>query len=332
MEQGTICIVIRDIIIDGVLVFQKGQQLVVESIQPNPDRPDCKYVIASPFSGVRYQLSDADVAPAQVPEASAQQPVGTRPHRLRWIAVSAVVLVVLVLAAGAVYFIFLRNKAVPDVMGLATKVAEQKITSAGFKAACTCKYPHPTGSEKVVSQDPKAGTKDKKINTVNIVITDPQMESAYFQASQAIGQANDSLREVQAMGIDTADLVAPIQNAQAKLNNARSVADCIGAPESAGTWAGAVINACNAKKQAFVAQQERSRQISNCKSTMISYARANAAPGISMSFMSFSMNGGCTAASAWLDGSVGGQPVGQVKIVAVRRGDSWVVTDFGTGI
>jgi len=332
VEQGTICTVIQDIVIDGTLVFKEGQQLAVEQVHPNLERPDYRYVVTSPFSGVRYQLSDADVAPGHVYQAVTETTAVARSGRLRWILISIAAFLVLALGAGATYYIFFKVKSVPAVMGLGKQAAEQKIVSAGFKASCTCKYPHPIGSEKVVVQEPKAGTKDKKIDTVKIVITDPAMESAITQAAQAVGQANNALREAQAMGIDTSDLAGPIQNAQAKLDNAASVADCVGPNDSASFWAGTVINSCNAKKQAFVAQQERNRQISNCKSAMISYARASSASGMSMSFMSFSMNGDCTAASAWLNGSVDGQPVGQVKITAVRRGDSWVVTDFGTGI
>jgi len=332
MEEGSVCTVIQDINIDGVLVFKAGQNLVVEKVDPNPQRPTYRYVVSSPLTGIRYQLSDTNVVAAETvqPPSTASDAVATRSRRLIFILAASVL--VLVLAAGAAYFLFFRTKAVPSVMGLGKQAAEGKITSAGFRVSSSCKYPHPIGSEKVVWQEPKAGTKDKKVKTVRIVITDPAMESALLQAQQAVGQANGALHEVQALGIDTSDLAGPIQSAQAKLDNARSVADCVGATDSASFWAGTVINSCTAKKQAFVAQQERSTQIANCKSAMISYARSSSASGMSMSFSSFSMNGDCTAASAWLNGSVNGTPVGQVKIVAVRRGDSWVVTDFGTGI
>jgi len=332
MEEGSVCTVIQDIIIDGVLVFKAGQNLVVEKVDPNPQSPLYRYVVASPLTGTRYQLSDTNVIADQ---ASLAQPVesGTGAKRSRrLIFILAASVLVLALAGGAAYFLFFRTKTVPSVMGLGKQVAESKIASAGFKVSCSCKYPHPIGTEKVVWQEPKAGTKDKKIKTVKIVITDPAMESALLQAQQAVGQANGSLHEVQAMGIDTADLAVPIQNAQAKLDNARSVADCVCPTDSASFWAGTVINSCNARKQTFLAQQERSRQIANCKSAMLSYASANSASGMSMSFSSFSINGDYTAASAWLNGSVNGMPVGLVKIVAVRRGDSWVVTDFGSGI
>ena len=323
---------IRDIVINGSLAFQEGQQLVVELVQENHDRPDFRYVVTSPFSGVRYQLSDADIAPSSAYQEPADSTTPSRLGHWRWIAVSGIAVLVLALAAGAAYFLFFRTKTVPNVMGLSKQTAEQKIKSAGFKTSSSCKYPHEIGSEKVVTQEPKAGTKDKNIDTVKIVITDPAMESALSQAQGAVGQANSALQEVQAMGIDTSDLAGVIQNAQAKLDNARSVADCVGPTESASFFAGTVINSCNAKKQAAAIQQERSQQIANCRSAMISYARANSAGGISVYFVSFSMNNDCTAASAWLNGTSNGMTVGKVKIVAVRRGDSWVVTDFGTGI
>jgi hypothetical protein len=332
MEVGSACTVVRDINIDGVLVFKAGQNFVVEKVAPNPQRPAYRYVVTSPQTATRYQLSDADVVASGTSQAQPAEANVFAIRSLRPVLIVAASVLVLALVAGAAYFLFFRTKTVPSVMGLGKQAAEGKITSAGYKVSCSCKYPRQIGSEKVVWQEPKAGTKDKKIETVKIVITDPAMESALLQAQQAVGQANGALQEAQAMGIDTADLAGPIQNAQAKLDNANSVADCVGATESASFWAGTVINSCNAKKQSFVAQQERSRQIANCRSAMISYARSSSASGMSMSFSSFSMNGDCTAASAWLSGSVNGMAVGQVKIVAVRRGESWVVTDFGTGI
>ena len=332
MNQGSICVVTRDVSIDNTLVFKTGDRLVVELIHPNPERPDYKYVVTSPHSGTKYQLSDAEVAPEDVSRIQSPESDSRPSRRWRSIVVSAVVLLVLVLAAGAVYFIFFKTKTVPGVIGLSKPAAEQTIASAGYKASCTCKYPHPIGTEKVVWQTPKQGTRDKKVDTVKIVISDLAMESAVNQAQQAVGQANGVLHELQAMGIDTADLAGPIQNAQAKLDAAHSVADCVGQTDSASYWAGTVINSCNAKKQAFMVQQERSRQIANCQSAMLSYARANSASGMSIGFSSFSMNSDCTAASAMLHGSLNGQTLESVKITAIRRGDSWVVTDFGTGI
>lgn len=332
INPGDECRITRDITIGGQIAFYLNEVVTVEKVDPNPSRPDFKYVVTSQYAGTKYQLSDADVAPREARQSPTIGTMAAPSKHWRWIAISAVALLALVLIAGALYFVFFRTKTVPNVMGLRKSVAEKKITSAGFKASCSCKYPNPIGSEKVVWQEPKAGTKDKKVDSVKIVITDPEMESAILQAQQAVGQANDALRAVQAMGIDTADLVGPIQTAQAKLDGARSVVECVGPSDSASFWAGTVINSCNAKKQAFAAQQERARQIANCRSAMLSYARASSASGVSMSFSSFSMNSDCTAASAWLQGTMpSGQYIGIVKIQAVRRGDSWIVTDFGTG-
>lgn len=332
INPGDECRVTRDIVIGGQTAFSFGSAVIVEKVDPNVHRPHYKYVVTSPHTGTRYQLSDADIAPREVPQSSAIGTTAASSKRWRWIVIPAVAALALVMIAGAIYFVFFRTKTVPNVMGLSKALAEKEVTSAGFKFSCSCKYPNPIGSEKVVWQKPEAGTRDKKVDTVEIVITDPDMESAILQAQQAVGQANNALQEVQVMGIDTADLVGPIQSAQTKLDGAQSVEDCIGPTDSASFWAGTVINSCTAKKEAYIAQQERNRQIANCKSAMVAYARANSASGLSISFSSFSMNGDCTAASAWLQGTTSsGQYIGIVRIQAVRRGDSWVVTDFGTG-
>lgn len=332
INPGDECRITRDIVIGGQTAFSLDEIVTVEKVDSNLLRPGSKYVVTSQYTGTKYQLSDADIAPREAPQSPPIETTAAPSRRWPWIVIPAVAALVLVLVAGALYFVFFRTKTVPNVMGLSKRVAEQRITSAGFKTSWTCKYPILTGSEKVVWQEPKAGVKDRKVDTVKIVISDPEMESAILQAQQAVGQANDALREVQALGIDTTDLVGPIQNAQAKLDGARSIADCVGPTDSAGFWAGTVINSCNAKKQAFLSQQERNSQIANCRSTMLSYARANSASGLSISFSSFSINSDCTAATAWLSGTMpSGQYIGIVRIQAVRRGDSWVITDFGTG-
>lgn len=63
--------VTHDIYIDGVLAFVKGEQVVVEDIVPNSDRPKYQYVVLSEKLQKKFQLSDDDcdkhvpVEPAQ---------------------------------------------------------------------------------------------------------------------------------------------------------------------------------------------------------------------------------------------------------------------------
>jgi len=241
------------------------------------------------------------------------------------------------IAATLVLLLLDRTKPVPNVMGLTRVVAEQKIKAAGLKASFAYKYPHSTGKEKVIEQTPSAGKRDKNVHTIKVVLTDREMEAAVQQASQAIGQANAALQEAQALGIDTADLAQPMQNAQAKLDGAKSAGDCVGQSDSACYWANIVLNAINTKKQAYAVQQERNNQIAACRAAMYAAARESSASNLSISIDSISMNADCTYATAAVHGTFTSGPrsgtnVETAKIIAERQGDRWVVLDFGTGI
>jgi len=67
MTQGVIK---RRIVVEGGQVaFEAGEQVTVESVQPNPQNPAYKYVVFSSRLQKRYQLSDDDIQLTQ-----AQQP------------------------------------------------------------------------------------------------------------------------------------------------------------------------------------------------------------------------------------------------------------------
>jgi hypothetical protein len=61
--------VARDITIGGKLAFEEGETVTVEKVDPNPSRPDFKYVVQSRLLGRRYQLAARDLEPAGGPEA-----------------------------------------------------------------------------------------------------------------------------------------------------------------------------------------------------------------------------------------------------------------------
>lgn len=232
--------------------------------------------------------------------------------------------------------VFARKK-VPPLVGLSVKEAKSTVEMAGLTLSAVYKRQFRTGKELVTSQKPTVGIVLKRGAKVTVTFEDPEFESAYNQAAGAVGQANNALQEVQGMGIDTADLVEPIKAAQARLDGANSVEQLIGQSDSAAYWAGTVINACNAKKQARAAQGERDRQVAACKAAMMSYAKANSSNVIIKGFSSFSINPDYTYATGVMIGVYGpgqpwsGQQLEPVTITAVRRGDSWVVTSFGTG-
>ena len=65
ISPGTKVSITRDIVIGNQTAFRQGEQVLVESISPNPQRPEYKYVILSTSLQKRFQLSDANIATTQ---------------------------------------------------------------------------------------------------------------------------------------------------------------------------------------------------------------------------------------------------------------------------
>ncbi|HEY5526795.1 MAG TPA: hypothetical protein VIK02_04360 [Candidatus Anoxymicrobiaceae bacterium] len=59
--QGTVGVIQHDVVINGVVAFRQGERVRVEGESPDPDRPDCKYIVMSKTMNKRYRLSDIDV-------------------------------------------------------------------------------------------------------------------------------------------------------------------------------------------------------------------------------------------------------------------------------
>ncbi|MBU4176023.1 MAG: zinc ribbon domain-containing protein [Actinobacteria bacterium] len=51
----------REIVINGVVVFHERELVQVESVKPDPDRPEFKYVVRSNTVDRRFRLSDDDI-------------------------------------------------------------------------------------------------------------------------------------------------------------------------------------------------------------------------------------------------------------------------------
>jgi hypothetical protein len=68
----------RQVVVEGGQVaFEEGEQVVIESIQPNQQNPAFKYVVLSNRLQKRFQLSDNDIQPDQAPQP--QQPAPAQP-------------------------------------------------------------------------------------------------------------------------------------------------------------------------------------------------------------------------------------------------------------
>jgi len=86
VTTGSKCTVIRQVIIDDQVAFEAGEGVTVENVQPDPQRPDNKYVVYSQGLQKRYLLSDADIRESQpVPVAppATVPPPGVSPTRTK---------------------------------------------------------------------------------------------------------------------------------------------------------------------------------------------------------------------------------------------------------
>jgi hypothetical protein len=76
MNAGDAGHVRREIIVNGVVAFQRNQLVTVEKVDPNPQRPEYKYVVYSRDLERRFQLTDDDIeqAPSYIAPRPAAQP------------------------------------------------------------------------------------------------------------------------------------------------------------------------------------------------------------------------------------------------------------------
>ena len=63
IKPGTWYLIARDVLIDGKVAFEKDTWVLVENVEPNPQRPEHKYAVYSKHLGKRCYLSDKDFEP-----------------------------------------------------------------------------------------------------------------------------------------------------------------------------------------------------------------------------------------------------------------------------
>lgn len=61
IEPGTKVVISNDIIINDAVAFSRGEEVVVETVAPNAQKPEYRYVVTSARLGSKYQLRDADI-------------------------------------------------------------------------------------------------------------------------------------------------------------------------------------------------------------------------------------------------------------------------------
>jgi predicted nucleic-acid-binding protein len=58
----------HDIVVDGKYAFLRNEEVLVELVRLNAERPEYKYVIHSLFLNKRFQLREEDIAPIDAVE------------------------------------------------------------------------------------------------------------------------------------------------------------------------------------------------------------------------------------------------------------------------
>ena len=78
IQAGMTVTVAADMVVSGILVFGSGEQVVVQQVSPDPQRPEYRYTVMSARTGTWYQLRDADIVPPVAAQVPPQQPVQQR--------------------------------------------------------------------------------------------------------------------------------------------------------------------------------------------------------------------------------------------------------------
>ena len=148
-SAGDTCTINREISVGGKIAFQAGEWVRIERVEPDPQRPEHKYVVMSQFLGSQLKLTDADLTvrshaqpaplpPGAVPLAQMDAPgaafpppmgapgaggiehPGDRGFRSSPAFLPVVIIVAIVIAVtafAAVYFVTNRGEEVPVEAG-----------------------------------------------------------------------------------------------------------------------------------------------------------------------------------------------------------------------
>ena len=77
IQPGTAVTIASDVVANGAVMFSGGEQVTVQQVSPNPERPEYRYVVYSARANSWFTLREVDFvapyAPPPVPPAPAQQ-------------------------------------------------------------------------------------------------------------------------------------------------------------------------------------------------------------------------------------------------------------------
>lgn len=76
IRPGSKMTISGDVLVDGVVAFKRGEEVLVEDDSPNPQMPQYRYVVLSRKLGRRFQLRDADLMVPMMSQGYQQQDGG----------------------------------------------------------------------------------------------------------------------------------------------------------------------------------------------------------------------------------------------------------------
>lgn len=66
-NSSSFCTVTHDIMIEGRMAFRAGERVIIQTVSPNQQRPEYKYVVMSAKLGQRFQLREEDFRTVPTP-------------------------------------------------------------------------------------------------------------------------------------------------------------------------------------------------------------------------------------------------------------------------
>lgn len=86
MKPGEICSMQRQFLVDGKVAFKMGEEVKIEAIDPDPQRPGFKYLVFSKELGQKVRLRGVDLEHKYCPECNYKlMPGSFKCERCEWV-------------------------------------------------------------------------------------------------------------------------------------------------------------------------------------------------------------------------------------------------------
>jgi hypothetical protein len=84
LVAGKRCRITHDVLIGGMLAFRAGESVIIDTVDPNPQRPENRFVVTSRIlTGRRFQLRQEDLGPEEISQTPVRS-ISSPQSRIRW--------------------------------------------------------------------------------------------------------------------------------------------------------------------------------------------------------------------------------------------------------